>query len=243
MGIKTKVVPLKNYFIFTALNREIDEEIKPQKTLLFFIISIAVTGFFAGIRGMYHAAFNAMRNNPGEIIGDYPNLRFIPNDLSLNILRGLEFAVLEMTFFLILLLIFQYLQTNIPNGRSFIIHDVALVSQISVLKDILFLSYSLLYCLQPLPSIGTEYAWQSRWDFRLYYAKMIDLYDLGLYLIFILFIIIFFMPRVITRVKKSYPDYNKQVFIAFILSSVIFGVATLLLSIIKILIDLPLGFA
>ncbi|MHA2214903.1 MAG: hypothetical protein ACXAC6_05660 [Candidatus Hodarchaeales archaeon] len=240
MASKSKAVQKKNFFIFTALGRETDKEIKPKLIRIFFLISLGITGIFAGIRGIFYSAFSTLRRYPGEMIGDWPNEQFIPNNLTFNMLKGLELAVLEITFFIILFFIFQNIHPVQSNKKSVTMYDIALAAQASVIKDILFLIYSFIYTLKPLEIYGE--AWNRSWQVRSYYGNMISLYDSSLYLLFVLIIIIFFMTRIIARLKSTYPDHNKQVFLAFILSTVIFGVAALLLSIIKILIDLPLGF-
>ena len=54
----TNELSKKNYFVFTALSREYDKTIDTQKTRIFFVISLAILGVFAGLRGMIFSAFS-----------------------------------------------------------------------------------------------------------------------------------------------------------------------------------------
>ena len=220
----------KNYFVFSALRKEYDNTLNPKNTKIFFVISLGVMGILAGLRGMIFSAFRQAGYKY-----DYRDNEYVWNDLVYNPVMAIETGILDITFFLILLLIYQYIYIPIQKNKSPITHDIALLAQMSAIKDILFILYVIPFSFLPLPS-STGYLWNWGW-----YNKPINLYNLGLYWFFVLFLIVFFLPRIMERLKESYSEYEKRIFVAIVISALIFSLSALLHSIIKVLIDLPLG--
>ncbi len=215
---------ISKYFIFTSLSRKYDGKLDPNKTKLFFVLSLGIMGIIAGIRGTLYSAFNRVDYEWVEWREEY-----VWKDLTFNPVITLESGFLEIGYFLILLLVYLYVSAGTKLERTNIFHDIALISQASIIKDILFISYALPYYLF-FPPNG--------WGWRM---NVLNLYNVGLYWMFVVFLIVFFLPRIMTRLLPSYPDYNSRLGMAILISFVIFVMTALLHSIIKILIDLPLG--
>ncbi|MFX0171604.1 MAG: hypothetical protein ACFE9L_06770 [Candidatus Hodarchaeota archaeon] len=208
---------MRDYFIFTSFSRDYNERLNVRLSIIFLIISLVIAGLFAGIRGMYLATYR---------IGSYTNY----GTIALNPIKGIESGLLEIIFFILLLLIYLFVYLCSSNGKFEIVHDVALVAQLAWIKDILFMSYVLIaQFVNP---------WTDLWY---YYHSFSNLYNTGLYWPFILLIIIFYIPRIMLRFENGFTDYNKQILLAVVLSIVIVLITSLLHSIFKILIDLPLG--
>ena len=230
MTVNKENLRIKDFLFLNAINKETYKKMNRNQIQVFLRISLVITAIIAAFRGIYLSAFRVIVANPGEYIGSGV---YHINTLTFNVLKAFEYAILEIVFLLILLYMYKSINRVTVNRNSPIMFDIALIAQLSLVKDGLFIVYSFL-SLQNVPVFGET------WEVRSYFRNIINVYDIGIFLPYILLLIIFFIPRIVT-VGKQDSDYSKQIVSAFFVSMIIYLVSSFLLSVIKVLIDLPLG--
>jgi hypothetical protein len=227
LEFKKKILILKKYFLFTALLRTYDEDLNSLYSSIFLILSLILIGIIAGIRGTILYSIQHATRIYEHDVGHYYKI------LELDPLRMIESGILEISFFIGLLLIYTFIYTGEIGRRITIVHDIALIAQLSLIKDILFLF--LLYLSEiPIGSSIIDYAFRS---------QVGNIYNLGLNLPYLLFLTVFFIPRLMEKVKGSFSEYDRQFIISLVLSMIILIFLVLINSMVNNLIVYPLGLA
>ncbi|MCH7662585.1 MAG: hypothetical protein IH859_01780 [Chloroflexi bacterium] len=216
MSGEPKTAKFFRWFIFTANFHE-DREYKDVRRTFIFILAFAA--LFSGVRQIVRLrllSFNYFDNSVSPDV-DYVNV--------------LMTVLLTVTFYPLLYITFSYIyKRDEEQDTTRVLYNVALVSQLAILRDVLYVLYNLLI-------LGFDFLPNAEDEYYVDYDFIFRILDGALWALTIMYLV----PLVINRLHRPKQNDDTQL-LAYSLSLLVFWVTWIFnFVIVRIFIQLPLG--
>ncbi len=207
---------------FHSRVKEFYNKLSKDEIKIIFAITFSILFITSGLRGMVSQGFNR-----ASFVNNYPNNIWYLN-FSLNIVYFFTGFIIEVAFFVLLILFHRLIYTNNAFKTNLNEVDIIILMQLSIFTDLLYLVYIF---VQISSNPQYVHSWGSISDARTM--------DLSLYMVLLILVIFFMVPRIIPRLEISRKDYNRGLLYSLFISIAIVVSVSVALSIFKLILFIP----
>ena len=210
-------------FFFNSKVKENFNKLSKSEVRSILIASIIVMIFTSGIKGIYTEAFNRATYT----YGSYPYSNSY-SYLNLNPIFFITSSIVQIVFFVLLIFFHRLIYTNNEIKTNLNDVDIIILLQLSIFRDVLYLVY--IYIHMALDNQYTT-SWSGISDTR----SM----ELFLYVIFIILVMFYLIPRIMPRLEVTRKDFNRGLLLSLFISMAIVISLTIAINTFQLIINIP----